>query len=162
MPESGELGTFTVLTVGNPASGGFPAATLYSTGSRHIHDMSADERTMRTVHRLGDWRHWRCHFSVRVPVGAIAIRRNEVRPFAGEHISLLKTFAAQAVIAIENVRLFQELTEALETGLPRVKSWVSLPARRRIFSRFWNTIAGKCCPRCAALYDALDSTSRGG
>ena len=47
-------------------------------------------------------------------IGALNARRNEVRPFTPAQIKLLETFADQAVIAIENVRLFQELTESLE------------------------------------------------
>ena len=73
----------------------------------------------RTISQCGFVRGWRDLLG-RSPSSAggthwiLAARRTEVRPFTPAQIKLLETFADQAVIAIENVRLFQELKESLE------------------------------------------------
>src|SRR5262249_46107943 len=49
-----------------------------------------------------------------VLIGAIAMWRTEVRAFSAKELALVETFADQAVIAIENTRLFNELRESLQ------------------------------------------------
>ena len=82
----------------------------------HIHDILAEkERFPEGSKRAGE-------IGVRTilstplmregaPIGTITIRRTEVRPFSDKQAALVQTFADQAAIAIENVRLFNEIQE---------------------------------------------------
>ena len=83
----------------------------------HIPDVDADPTyTYADAKRLGGFRVLLAVplISIDRAIGVIALWRTDPRPFSTEQITLVETFAAQAVIAIENVRLFNETKEALE------------------------------------------------
>ena len=82
----------------------------------HIEDLAAALNEFPDSR--GRQQQWGVHTILAVPLlrdnrafGAILMRRKEVRPFTDKQIELVKTFADQAVIAIENVRLFNEIQD---------------------------------------------------
>ena len=89
----------------------------------HVHDVLVDPEYSHELALAGGWRAVLAVPLLRdgEPVGAITVAKAEPAPFSDRQIQLLNTFADQAVIAIENVRLFEaeqqrarELSESLE------------------------------------------------
>ena len=131
----------------------------------HIHDVLADpEYKLAETARIGGYRTLLGVPLMRegTPIGVLSLQRNTVRPFTDKQIELLSTFADQAVIAIENVRLFEaeqartrELTESLEyqtaTGdILRVIS--SSPIN---VQPVFDTIAANAVRLCGATFSAV-------
>ena len=82
----------------------------------HIPDVLAEAERFPDNSQIRDPRGIRTYLATPLlregtPIGVIVIRRTEVKPFTDKQVALLETFASQAVIAIENVRLFKEIQE---------------------------------------------------
>ena len=94
----------------------------------HIPDVRADpEYTLVDAQRLGDYRSVLAVPMLRegVALGVLTLSRSEVRPFTDKQIELVSTFADQAAIAIENVRLFESVearTRELAASLENLRT----------------------------------------
>jgi len=109
-------------------AGTIVARALRSCAAVHVTDVNADpEYPGSPAQTLGGARTVLSVPLIREtqPVGAITVSRTRVEPFTEKQIDLIKTFADQAVIAIENVRLFNELqtrTEELSLSLDGLRT----------------------------------------
>ncbi|MEO0402341.1 MAG: GAF domain-containing protein, partial [Pseudomonadota bacterium] len=88
-------------------------------------------------------------------IGVIGLYRKQMRPFAPDEIALVETFAAQAVIAIENVRQFREIETRLERerGTGKILSLISQSRQdeRPVFDMIVKNAANLCNAHAAAL-----------
>ena len=106
-----------------PGRGSIVGRVLLERRTVQVDDVQADpEYELSEVIRIGDYRTVLGVPLLRegVPIGVIFLSRCTVQPFTDKHIALVTTFADQAVIAIENVRLFDEVqarTEDLRESL---------------------------------------------
>ncbi len=92
-------------------------------------------------------------------IGALNARRTEVRPFTPAQIKLLETFADQAVIAIENVRLFHELKESLEQQTATSEILGVIASSPTDIQPVLDVVAENAARLCDA-HDASDSSRR--
>ncbi|WP_244521437.1 GAF domain-containing protein [Bradyrhizobium sp. DOA9] len=95
-------------------------------------------------------------------MGAIVLRRMEVRPFDDKQITLLQTFADQAVIAIGNVRLFEQLNESLERQTATSEVLETISASSGGLSPVFHKMLENATRICGAGFGTMNLYEEGG
>ncbi|HEU4647117.1 MAG TPA: GAF domain-containing protein [Burkholderiales bacterium] len=129
-----------------------------------------ERRTIHTADLLNDpefappdaQRHENVRTALSVPMlrdgalfGVITLWRAEVRPFSEKQIALVQTFADQAVIAIENVRLFNETSEALEEQIATTETLRVVAQLQSDVQPVFDAIARNAAQLCGALFSCV-------
>jgi GAF domain-containing protein/nitrogen-specific signal transduction histidine kinase len=131
----------------------------------HVHDLAAESEDEYPVGRAMQHQHGH-HTTLATPLlkqgtvlGAILIRRLEIQPFSNDQIRLLETFADQAAIAVENVRLFteveartRELTESLEQQTATSEILRAISTSMTDVQPVFETIVRNAVSLCGSLF----------
>jgi len=123
----------------------------------HIHDVGADAEYHHGVATAGGWKSMLAVPMTRegAAVGVIWVARAVAGPFPGKQVAVLQTFAEQAVIAIENVRLFNETKEALRRQTATADILKVIAGSPSDVVPVFNAIAESAAQLCDAVYSAV-------
>src|SRR5262249_4919774 len=123
----------------------------------HVEDALADPEYAQDFARAGGWRSMLAVPMLRgvSPIGAILVMRAQPGPFPEAQIALLKTFADQAVIAVENVRLLNETKEALEQQTPTAEILRGISSSPTDIQPVFDSIAQSAMTLCDAQFSAV-------
>ena len=137
---------------------------ILTTSVVHVEDLQADPEYVQQIGQAGGFRGVLAVPLLREgsPIGAIVVIRAEPGPFSTAQIELLKTFADQAVIAVENVRLFTELekrnrdlTESLEQQTATSEILRVISSSPTDIQPVFDTIAQSAMHLCDAAYGVV-------